>query len=149
MSKENVELVRQLLPAPDVDLAALFRSDDLTAGLADAAAPFLDADVEFILGAFGPYTHAGPEGLRGAWLDWLEPWVTYRTEIDQVIDAGDRVVVLVHDFGRREVDAPEVDVLGANIWTFRDEKVARIEFLPDRTVALKVAGCRRPIRRRG
>jgi ketosteroid isomerase-like protein len=109
-------------------------------GLTDAAAPFLEPDVEFILGAFGPYTYAGPSGLRQAWLDWLEPWVTYRTEIDRVIDAGDRVVVLVHDFGRREADGPEVDVIGANIWTFREGKVARIEFFPDRTVALQAAG---------
>jgi ketosteroid isomerase-like protein len=120
----------------------LFRDDELITGLVDAAAPFLDPDVEFVLGAFGPYTYEDPSGLRGSWLDWLEPWVTYRTEIDQVIDAGDRVVVLVHDFGRREADAPEVDVIGANIWTFRDGKVTRIEFFPDRTVALEVAGLR-------
>jgi ketosteroid isomerase-like protein len=141
MSRENVELVRQLLPSPDVDLAALFRNEDAITGVIDAATPFLDPDVEVVLGTFGPYTY-GPSGLRGAWLDWLEPWATYRTEIDQVIDAGDRVVVLVHDFGRREVDAPEVDLFGANIWTFRDGKIMRLEFFPDRTVALKVAGLR-------
>lgn len=39
--------------------------------------------------------------MRTGWLDWLAPWVQYRTEVENVLDAGDRVLVLTRDFGRR------------------------------------------------
>jgi hypothetical protein len=34
------------------------------------------------------------------WLEWLKPWVGYRSEIERVVDLGDDVLVLVRDFGR-------------------------------------------------
>ena len=104
MSKENVELVVNVHPAPDVDMAELFRSDDMWSALADAVAPFFHPNFECVPpgvpGTERAYT--GLDGLRAAWLGWMEPWLTYRTEIKQALDAGDRVLVLVHDYGRRE-----------------------------------------------
>jgi len=39
MSQANVDLVTQLQPAPDVDIAELFRNDDMWSAAADAIAP--------------------------------------------------------------------------------------------------------------
>ncbi len=44
----------------------------------------------------------GLDGMRAGWLDWLAPWVQYRTEVEDVLDAGDRAHVITRDFGRRE-----------------------------------------------
>ncbi len=85
-------------------------------------------------------TYSGMDGLRESWWDWLAPWATYRTEIEDVIDGGDRVLVLVFDFGRRAVGAPEVKSSNAAIWTVRDGKVARVEFYADRAVAIEAVG---------
>jgi ketosteroid isomerase-like protein len=76
----------------------------------------------------------------GPGLDWLEPWETYRVEVEDVIDAGDDVVVLVRDYGRRVGMTHEVSVRSAAIWTVRDRKVARVAFYLDRTEALTAAG---------
>ena len=74
------------------------------------------------------------------WLEWLAPWTTYRTETEDVIDLGDRVLVLVHAFGRLEGSQGEVENTSASLWTVRDRKIARVEFYVDHTEALKAVG---------
>ena len=85
-------------------------------------------------------TYPGLEGLRRNWLDWLEPWATYRSSIDELIDAGDRVVLLLRDHGRREGMEEEVELIGASVCTIREGKLARWEDYPDRADALEAAG---------
>src|SRR5271165_5179719 len=104
MSQENVELVTNLQPAPDVDMAELFRNDEMWSALTDAVAPLFHPHFESVPpGVPGTEkVHVGLDGLRAAWLGWMEPWLTYRTEIKQTLDAGERVLLLVQDYGRRE-----------------------------------------------
>jgi hypothetical protein len=45
-----------------------------------------------------------------------------------MIDLGDRVVSVICDYGRREPDAPEVDLKSAVVWTVRDGRIVRAEF---------------------
>ena len=143
MSKENVELVTNLQPAADVDIAELFRNDDIWSALADAIAPFFRPDFESVApGVPGTErVHVGLDGLRAAWLEWIEPWLTYRTEIEQVIDAGDRVLLLTHDYGRREGVAQEVKVDGSAVWTVGNGKIVRACFYTARSEAFAAAGC--------
>ncbi len=142
MSCENVELVMKLQAAPDVDLAELFRRDELWSALVDAVAPFFHADFESVPpgvpGTENLFT--GLDGLREAWLGWTEPWLTYRTEIERGIDAGDRVLLLTRDYGRREGGIEEVKVDGSAVWTVRDGKIARAEFFAHRVDAFRAAG---------
>jgi ketosteroid isomerase-like protein len=142
MSQENVELVTQLQPAPDVDIAELFRNDDMWSALADAVAPLFHPNFESVApGVPGTEkVHVGLDGLRAAWLEWLEPWLTYRTEIKQALDAGDRVLLLTDDYGRHEGAAQEVKVDGSAVWTISDGKIARADFFPARSEAFKAAG---------
>jgi hypothetical protein len=152
VSVEDVELVRRLQPGPEVDIAAMFR-DDATAGLMlEAFTPLFHPDCQIggdmgtdivdVAGAggSGDLPHAGLERLRAAWLQWLEPWATYRTQIEDVIDTGDHVVVLAWDFARLEHGGPEVSLKGASVWTMRDGKVARAEFYSNREEGLRAAG---------
>src|SRR4051812_13773165 len=140
MSQENVELVRRLQPSPGMDLVALFREEAGAARLLDALGPFLHDD--FAISGVGIQTgdRLGLTGLTTGWADWLEPWESYRTEIEDVIDAGDDVVVLVRDYGRRPGMTAEVSLLGAAVWTVRDGKLARARFYPNREDALRAVG---------
>ena len=140
MSQENVEIVRRLQVTPDVDLAALFRDDAMAGSLIERVAPLFDPGFECVLVLPGSREHAGLAGLRAAWLEWLEPWESYRVEIEDVIDAGDAAVVLTRDYGRRSGAEVEVRLLGAAIWTVRNGKVVRAEFYGDRKAALEAAG---------
>src|SRR5262249_17301639 len=138
----NVEPVRRLQPAPDVDIAQLVRDDDINARWVGAVTSVFHSDFECVMTSAteGPTTYVGLDGLRETWLDWTAPWATCRTEIEQLIDAGDRVVVLVRDFGRREEGPYEVAFIGAAVWTIRRGKLVRTEFFPDRARALQAAG---------
>jgi hypothetical protein len=105
MSQENVELVRQLQPGQDMDLAHLVRDERLLTGVDRGGRP-----LSFTRTLSAPCVGSTPtrptypdlDGMRTGWLDWRAPWVQYRTEVENVLDAGDRVLVLTRDFGRRE-----------------------------------------------
>jgi ketosteroid isomerase-like protein len=143
MSQENVELVRSVLPGPDADLIALFNDDSASGELMQTIGRVLDPDfvsVKHFPGA-EPETAQGLRGLRAGWLDWLAPWASYRTETEEVIDVGDRVVSVLCDYARREPDAPEVALKSAAVWTVRDGRIARAEFYTGgRDEALKAIG---------
>ena len=67
--------------------------------------------------------------------------MSYRTEIEDFIDASDgRVVVLVRDYARPKGVGAEVSFAGAPVWTVRNDKVARIDFYWDRAEGLEAAG---------
>jgi ketosteroid isomerase-like protein len=141
MSRENVELVRQLQPGRDVDLAEALRDDALAQTLLEAMAPFVHPNFESVgITPMQGVSGTGLQGLREVWLDWLEPWESYRVEIQDVIDAGEQAVVLIRDFGRRKGSDAEVSISGAAVWTVRDGKIARAEFYTDRSEALKAVG---------
>ena len=131
MSQENVELVRSLQPRAEVNLVELFTDDVANTRMADAVAHLLDpAFVCFIHfpGDAEPASYSGVDGLRQGWLDWLGPWTSYRTEIEELIDLGERVVTIFRDYAKSEPDASEVDIRGATIWTIREGRVARVDF---------------------
>ncbi|HEY7120934.1 MAG TPA: nuclear transport factor 2 family protein [Solirubrobacterales bacterium] len=141
MSRENVELVRRLQPPPEMDLVALFRDEEGAARLLSTMGPYLHDD--FVAG--GSRIHeselVGLAGLRAGWADWLEPWESYRVEIENLIDAGDEaVVVLTRDYGRRAGMEAEISIQGAAVWIVRDGKILRATFYTDRDTALEAAG---------
>jgi ketosteroid isomerase-like protein len=73
----------------------------------------------------------------------MEPWETYRNETEDVIDAGDEmVVVLGRAFARRSGSEAEVNNLGAAVWTLADGRVIRAAFYADPEEALTAAGLR-------
>ncbi|MDQ3571712.1 MAG: nuclear transport factor 2 family protein [Actinomycetota bacterium] len=143
MSEENVEIVRQLQPAPEVDLVELFgREADASEldAMTAAAEPAFTHDFVCIFHALSEESRPGLRGMRECWLDWLAPWESYRTEIEELIDAGDKVLVLVRDFGRLPGAEKEVNFRGGTVWTLRDSRISRAEFFVDRTGAYEAAG---------
>src|SRR5689334_14658857 len=131
MSAQNVELVLALQPRPEVDLATTFRQDAAWAAMSAGLEPFLAPGAVCIPRGYPGNDGVileGLEGLRPVFLEWLDPWESYRTEIEDAIDLGDRVLVLVRDYGRRSQDAHEVALSSGAVWTVDGGKVTRIEF---------------------
>ena len=143
MSRENVEVVRRIQPGPEVDLAAVLRDDTAFESFVEAVQPLFDPGFEaVVVSSLQSHRHAGLRGLRAAWLDWLEAWESYRVEVEELLDAGDDVVVFVRDYARRADMKTEVAQLGASIWTMREGKIARATFYPNRLEALEAVGLR-------
>jgi ketosteroid isomerase-like protein len=143
VSQENVEFVLGLQPAPDVDYVQLVRDDAIWAAFNDALLSFFPADMESVFPTIpGGRTYIGLDGFRAGLLDWLAPWSSYRAEIEETVDLGDRVLILRSAFGRLQGSAQEVRIEGATISTVRNGVIARVEAYADRPEALKAAGRR-------
>ena len=141
MSQENVDIVLALQPAPGANMVQLFRDDLLWAAVSARLAPALAPEFKAIAhGLPDSQKVEGVEGLRDSWLQWLAPWESYRAEVEEAIDLGERVVLLIRDYGRRTRDAHEVAITSAAVWTVHEGKVTRAEFYADRAEALKAVG---------
>jgi hypothetical protein len=94
-----VALVRSLQPAPEADMAQLFRDDASWTITAAALSAAFAPDAEIVAPGFFDLSGAleGIEGLRAGWLQWLAPWESYRSEVEEAIDLGDTVLLLIRD----------------------------------------------------
>jgi hypothetical protein len=130
MSDADIELVRALQPAPDVDLAVLFADPATWASFEASAGPLFVGGFECagIGGPQGDLEATGLDGLRELWTEWLSPWVSYHTTIEDVVGSGEMVMVLVHDRAVSRHDGVKVELRGASIWTMQAGRIARVEF---------------------
>ena len=100
--------------------------DENFSALSTVVAHLFQPDFECVVCRFDTEkTYVGLDGLRDLWLEWLAPWTTYRSEAEEAMDLGDRVLLLVRDFGRREGSTDEIALNGGSIWNIRDGKIAR------------------------
>jgi ketosteroid isomerase-like protein len=136
MAQGKLDVVKALIPQGR-DIAPLFRDGRAFARAREVLDPLLTDDFENVVAVPGQTrTRRGVDGLRENWLDWLEPWATYRVSIDELEDSGDRVLALTRHFGRRKDMEAEVEMIAAVILTFRDGRVARWEDYAERDVGL-------------
>jgi len=131
MSQENVEVVRQ-------GYEAFLR------GQWDQAAQLLDPDVE-LHGTVGGLSEGsvvrGFQQIRQEFQqEDAEAWDERRLEAEEFIDAGDRVVVLLHEFRRGRGSGVELETDTAVVCEVRDGRVVRIQGYMDRASALEAAG---------
>jgi ketosteroid isomerase-like protein len=125
MSQENVEAARRCIEA--------YRSGDY-----DGALEYLAPDVVWEIGQELPAR--GPDEVREVWRRWDAEWEELETEADEIIDAGDRLVVAVRYRGRGRVSGVEVNDLIFEVHTLRDGRcIRKIEF-PTRAEALEAVG---------
>jgi ketosteroid isomerase-like protein len=127
-----------------MDIAALMRDERSFAATYEAFGNLFHADLECVPAWRGPgTTYSGIDGFREMWLDWLEPWATYRVQVEEVIEAGESVVVLVRDRARRTGVREEVELIAGSVWTFRDDRIARVAFYANREKLREATGLRR------
>jgi ketosteroid isomerase-like protein len=71
---------------------------------------------------------------------WLEIWEEHRFDLEEVVEDGDNVVVLVHIAARGRASGLRVDFRFYAHYTVRDDKVIRIYDHEERASALEAAG---------
>ena len=130
MSQENVEIAR--------------RSNEVLANSDwSRLSEVLDPDVVLDLSrnVFNPGVYRGYDGFR-RWLASVdEMWEDFRVEVQEYIDAGDKLVVDNRISGRGRESGVDVDMRVFGIWTFREGRVLRIVGgYRDRAEALEAAG---------
>ena len=133
MSRENVEVVRQLFEASA-------RHD------AEAVLALYDPQVEWDasrtqpgLGEFADVDR-GHEGLRRFFRTWREAWHTDDYECTELIDAGEAVVSVATQQSQGRASGLDVTRPLAGVWTIRKGKVVRVVWFPTREEALQAVG---------
>ncbi len=132
MSQENVEVVRRVTDLMDAE------------GFEAALPIFLEAahpDVEWREDPAWPgsSTYRGIEQVRQVILDRMGT-LDFDQQTEDLIDVGDRVVVLVHWVARGKASGAQGEISMAMVWTVREQAITRIEFFLDRAQALKAVG---------
>ena len=135
MSQENVELVRTL-------------AEGFAHRQHERAFEFYDPEIEWdaskveqlVPDLAGVYR--GHEGVRTYWRRWLSAWSDLDFEIQDVVDGGDEVVLLIRNqrqWGRHSGLETELAPY-AMVFTLRDGKVIRLRHYLDQEAALEAAG---------
>jgi ketosteroid isomerase-like protein len=130
MSQENVELAKKLLDVynersfvENVDLIDPEIVWDMSrVNLPDAVSP------------------SGPSEFLSFMKGWEEGFGSEQVVAEEIIDAGDRVVVVIQHHARGRITHIEFDQSFAMIWTFRDGRAVRLELYPTRAEALEAVG---------
>jgi ketosteroid isomerase-like protein len=131
MSQENVEVVREAF-------------ESSLGGDQKRTARLVDPEVEFhgTVGGLeeGRIAHGLAQIAKEFEEEDLEAWEERRLEAEKFIDAGDNVVVLLHEYRRGRGSGVEVETETAVVCAVRDGRVVRIQGYMDRDAALEAAG---------
>ena len=132
MSQENVDLVRRTIGA--------FNSGDW-----DASLEYMDEDIEWRGADAVPDqdSYFGRDGVRAFWTAWTDNFEGFRLEVEELIDAGDDVVVVTRIRGRGIASGAEVRSNSfAQVARVRDRKIRRWEIYDHTQDALEAVGLR-------
>lgn len=137
MSQEHVEIARRAVDA--------LNQSNLMVGSGDALPTlreFCDPDVEWDFSRRGvdPEIYRGHEGWLRIAEQFGDAWQELRLEIEEIIDAGDDVVLFTNMIGLSKSGIKLSQKVG-QVWTFRDGKIIRDRFFgEDRAACLHAAG---------
>ena len=126
MSSRNVGVVRGF-------------NDTLAQGDMGGMLDFLDPQLEWRAPESVPWggTFHGREGFREFVGKLLDQPVEFRREMLEYLDAGDRIVVLLRQMGRRKGSDTEYDVPEVHVWTIHDGKIVDFEGSFDTATVLR------------
>jgi ketosteroid isomerase-like protein len=85
-------------------------------------------------------TYVGREAIADYTRGFLEPWTTITIEAEEIVPAGDSVLVAVRQRGEGDASGAETEFRYFHLWTFRGESAIRIESIRERDEALEAAG---------
>jgi ketosteroid isomerase-like protein len=129
MSKENVEVVRRAMAAMDRSL--------------DRAAEFWAPDIDWraIEGApddIGVFQ--GHEAMRHYYGQWYETFDDIDAETEELIDAGEQVVAVLHVIGQMKGSDAKIDMRVGIVYTVKEGLIVRGREYATREEALDAAG---------
>jgi len=122
--KGNIEVIREML-------------EDYLRGDYEAALPAFADDVLVVTSL---ERYHGLAGVVEEAQRWERMWTDYRFEVEDLVDAGDKVVLLYHQSGRSKTSGVELEERAGWVYTLREGKIARVEMFQDRELAFRAAG---------
>jgi len=90
-------------------------------------------------------THYGKEGIKQLFDSYMEAFDALRLEPEEFIDAGDQIVVSVHQRVRGKGSGAEVVGRIAHVWTMRGGAALRLRIFSDKERALEALEAERTL----
>jgi ketosteroid isomerase-like protein len=84
--------------------------------------------------------YVGHDGVRRWLAEWSGAWDEWHVEVEQMLDAGDAVLVLIHHTARGHASGMRMDSHDGMLFTMRDGKVKALDYYTGRERALAAAG---------
>ncbi len=137
MSRENVELVRGIYEA-------VARRDDVSPYEVYAEDIVWDPSHGPTAGLGIDPVYHGHEGVREFWRDGLSAFAEVTLEVEDLIDAGDRILAVVREREVGRASGVPVEAIHLAVWTLVDGKVTRMQIFEDRRQAFAAAGLPEP-----
>jgi ketosteroid isomerase-like protein len=129
MSQENVEVVRRAIAYEYY-------------GVGDRAEAGAIFDPQVVLNPIDEAASSGFDAMRADMERWASAFDELKVTVEEIIDAGDQVVVVAHHQGRGRASGVEVDTRFYEVYTLREGKVSRVDEYTERAEALEAAGLR-------
>ena len=85
-------------------------------------------------------TYLGIDRIRDYTRGFLEPWTRLTIEAEEVIEAGDSVVVAVRQSGTGSESGVATELSYFHLWSLRGGKAIRLETVRERDDALRAVG---------
>jgi ketosteroid isomerase-like protein len=83
--------------------------------------------------------YQGHEGVRQSWRESLSVFGEVDLEVEELIDAGERVVAVIRERAVGRASGVPVETAHLAVWTFADGKVIKLQVFDDRQQALEAA----------
>jgi ketosteroid isomerase-like protein len=83
---------------------------------------------------------SGFDAMRADMEWWASAFDELKVTIEEIIDAGDQVVVVAYHWGRGRESGVKVDTRFYEVYTLREAKVWRVDEYTERAEALVAAG---------
>jgi len=140
MSQEDVENLRAFLETWTLETWTL---EAWRRGAVDMS--LLDPDVNYEDTALPDHTgetYHGRKGVVRATERWIEHYEWLLIELEQIVDAGDRLVSVQRVRAKARQTGVEFDEPLAYLWTFRNGKIVHFRSFRDPEQAMEAAGLR-------
>jgi uncharacterized protein len=137
MSQENVDFLKALFAgAADLDKQAMLDA------LPELIAQTCDPEIEWVEDPqrADRRIYRGHEGVRESWERWLENFEQYGFELERIVDAGTKVLVVAREEGSGKLSGATISQRIYSVYSFRDGKISRYEEFYDERAALEAAG---------
>lgn len=129
MSQENVAAVRAVY-------------DEWRKGNFRAGVDLYDSQALLVQGETFPESgnYVGLEGIGEYMRTFLEAWEEVTIDVEDLVDAGDSVIAAVVQRGIGKGSGAPAEFRYFQVWTFRGDRVIRLDVLRDRAAADDAAG---------
>jgi ketosteroid isomerase-like protein len=130
VSQQNVEIVRS--GYEQFRMRKTFVSE--------LAAPEFAWDMSHFHGWPEQQVYEGVQGAERFLEEWVSAWDDWDLQVEELHDAGDKVVAIHHQHGRSRSTGIRADMSFAMVWTLRGGKQTRMEMYSDVGEALEAVG---------